>query len=84
MDTVAREINLDNELLETTFATLVMMSRLLDKIESKRVDKSESSQSISKQKLLESVMAGIAAMQKEIDDLRGVKVCKNKNKAERR
>lgn len=39
---------------------------------------------LDKQKLLESVMAGIAAMQKEIDDLRGVKVCKNKNKAERR
>ena len=81
---MAGKINLDNELLETTFATLVMMSRLLDKIESKRVDKSESSQSISKQKLLESVMAGIAAMQKEIDDLRGVKVCRNKNRAERR
>lgn len=39
---------------------------------------------LDKQKLLESVMAGIAAMQKEIDELRGVKVCKNKNKAERR
>ena len=77
MDTVAREINLDNELLETTFATLVMMSRLLDKIENRHIDEP-------KQKLLESVMAGIAAMQKEIDDLRGVKVCKNKNKAERR
>ncbi len=57
---MAGEINLDNELLETTFATLVMMSRLLDKIENKpkRIDK---------QKLLESVMAGIAALQKELD-----------------
>ena len=50
---------------------------------------------LDKQKILESLVAGaaslmkelderIAAMQKEIDDLRGVKVCKNKNKAERR
>lgn len=39
---------------------------------------------LDKQMLLESVMAGIAAMQKEIDDLRGVKPRKNTNKAERK
>jgi len=39
---------------------------------------------LDKQKLLESVMAGIAAMQKEIDDLRGVKPRKNTNKVERK
>lgn len=39
---------------------------------------------LDKQKLMESVMAGIAAMQKEIDDLRGVKPRKNTNKVERK
>lgn len=70
---MAGEINLNNELLETTFATLVMMSRLLDKIENKHPDRPESPQQLDKQMMLEAVLAGIASLRKELDELEGNK-----------